>query len=1033
MVRQATAGLGTIAASVFDLDDIDALKVERDENDQRKKPTISERVALAKAIAERLKPIDPAEIEAARKRYEEVKQAVDCASAELAAERAQRKNRFIDGDKRRFAKKASEAESTYTVREPGKVGQPDIDNLLDESDPYGNIDTRPGTREAQRDAGRDAMRALRRRLFGMRGEGRDRAEGGAVSVLGATLHAGFQAGEANALTGQRIEAPADLAALAQVYRDPRFETFRAIYVKDGKVVGEAGYSSRLPAVVKVPQDMSEQIRTDLDRFGADGYYMLHNHPSGSATPSVADLQLTNSIARDVAGFLGHVVIDHNEYAVIREGGKVQKFSAPELAATDYRENPAVKHMLLRAAVTNPRQVVQLGKALQIKGGHATLVLMSGELTNLIVDVPTSMLQTVDKASITRMKAVMRRMARESGSGQHRFMILPEGANIASFAALVTDGVVTDVVSADGRSLREQGTPYYGDFLNENIPVKRVAEEGSPYSADAKNEGSFRDTERAYGGREAYERAKAAGQTKLNYRQWVQVRTPAFKAWFGDWDALQRQSSMRRLIDRALGDNTWQQRTVIAEGVDADPSGKLSEAFGFEVRKQYLTPDDIRKSDKRHGEGKERDRDQVGLTHDDYVKALEVLRDPETFKRTISNNGKPSAEFGRRFEDGTLVVAEVETAEDGAVSIKSAWKKVPGRNHAGATPYPIRTSDNTAGVDSILHSDSLLVNPDSVSKVTDPDTGEPMVVYHGTDADFTSFSHERLGVTTGAPSAKRGFFFASTPEMANRYPQYDTSLILHSYGLLRRDGETKAEYEARVERDGVGPIAERAQARARAAEKALRAMGIKNPADKPHAVAVNSGSLTRQDAVAIEDDALGKFGVKSEDDLPDDTYNGAYSDMLSDMKKARVAELVAEATSRKDALGEAAREVVEAHEEAERAQRELEYFTYVYRWSRKADAGGNEDDQWEASKTDRRPNVMPVFLKASTPLVHDFKQDGYRDTSYNDLLMTAENERRDGAMFMNTADPTPGDVFIVFDPTQIKSESPRVSWRLVGLS
>lgn len=43
-------GRETIAASVFDLDDIDALKVERDENDQRKPPTTSERVALAQAI-----------------------------------------------------------------------------------------------------------------------------------------------------------------------------------------------------------------------------------------------------------------------------------------------------------------------------------------------------------------------------------------------------------------------------------------------------------------------------------------------------------------------------------------------------------------------------------------------------------------------------------------------------------------------------------------------------------------------------------------------------------------------------------------------------------------------------------------------------------------------------------------------------------------------------------------------------------------------------------------------------------------------
>lgn len=36
-------------------------------------------------------------------------------------------------------------------------------------------------------------------------------------------------------------------------------------------------------------------------------------------------------------------------------------------------------------------------------------------------------------------------------------------------------------------------------------------------------------------RAAYDEAKAAGRTKLNYSQWVQVRTPAFKAWFGDWE------------------------------------------------------------------------------------------------------------------------------------------------------------------------------------------------------------------------------------------------------------------------------------------------------------------------------------------------------------------------------------------------------------------------------------------------------------------------------------------------------------------
>ena len=46
---------------------------------------------------------------------------------------------------------------------------------------------------------------------------------------------------------------------------------------------------------------------------------------------------------------------------------------------------------------------------------------------------------------------------------------------------------------------------------------------------------FEETAAQYGGEAAYEQAKADGETVLTYRQWVQVRTPAFKAWFGDWE------------------------------------------------------------------------------------------------------------------------------------------------------------------------------------------------------------------------------------------------------------------------------------------------------------------------------------------------------------------------------------------------------------------------------------------------------------------------------------------------------------------
>ncbi|HDR0673407.1 TPA: hypothetical protein QBZ85_001075 [Pasteurella multocida] len=47
--------------------------------------------------------------------------------------------------------------------------------------------------------------------------------------------------------------------------------------------------------------------------------------------------------------------------------------------------------------------------------------------------------------------------------------------------------------------------------------------------------SFYETENRLGGQEAYQQAVKDGKTELSYRQWVQVRTPEFKAWFGDWE------------------------------------------------------------------------------------------------------------------------------------------------------------------------------------------------------------------------------------------------------------------------------------------------------------------------------------------------------------------------------------------------------------------------------------------------------------------------------------------------------------------
>lgn len=54
-----------------------------------------------------------------------------------------------------------------------------------------------------------------------------------------------------------------------------------------------------------------------------------------------------------------------------------------------------------------------------------------------------------------------------------------------------------------------------------------------------------------------------------------------------------------------------------------------------------------------------------------------------------------------------------------------------------------------------------------SRVVDAD-GKPLVVYHGTGADFSVFTRDRAGATSGAANAGMGFFFTDQPEVAGRY-------------------------------------------------------------------------------------------------------------------------------------------------------------------------------------------------------------------------------------------------------------------------
>lgn len=105
-------------------------------------------------------------------------------------------------------------------------------------------------------------------------------------------------------------------------------------------------------------------------------------------------------------------------------------------------------------------------------------------------------------------------------------------------------------TADAEASEPRGKLYSGDIASvlkkllkyktqggktENTPSEGLRFSRPAKKTDGGHSGSFGETARRYGGEAAYRQAEKDGKTVLSYRRWVQVRTPEFKAWFGDWE------------------------------------------------------------------------------------------------------------------------------------------------------------------------------------------------------------------------------------------------------------------------------------------------------------------------------------------------------------------------------------------------------------------------------------------------------------------------------------------------------------------
>ena len=287
---------------------------------------------------------------------------------------------------------------------------------------------------------------------------------------------------------------------------------------------------------------------------------------------------------------------------------------------------------------------------------------------------------------------------------------------------------------------------------------------------------YKDTERAYGGRAAYDRAKAAGKTKLSYGQWVQVRTPNFKQWFGDWEAVRAQErldAMRPvevdLPDALRGASLEQLREAVKARLDAlAESGAVAQhpdvgEIGFSKgnnkkalstsaapEKLHAAHDIVRviESAVHVGSALSGKPDEVGHGTTYHTLAAKVRAAGKEFVAVVTVKQSPE---GKKFYN--------------TVALASGQEKAPAAYPGDRAPVGVGSATAFTGASRSVLPAMRRVNPADVSKVIDPETGEPLVVYHGTsEPDLTVFDLMQARQNADIPS----FFFSTQREEAEGY-------------------------------------------------------------------------------------------------------------------------------------------------------------------------------------------------------------------------------------------------------------------------
>ena len=245
----------------------------------------------------------------------------------------------------------------------------------------------------------------------------------------------------------------------------------------------------------------------------------------------------------------------------------------------------------------------------------------------------------------------------------------------------------------------------------------------------------------YEGTEQWMKAPNGEPTNLTEDQWVAVRTPAFKAWFGDWEA---EAEKQKYLNTAPI-NVTEKKITKSGGVTArDAALAWADAYlPVQVSTRFGEVEINRTSVKDSlGHGFSQKKLDAITSLPEGMKVAAFIGEAKDFNGADIDNGyfcypimyqgEKQVVFCRARRDvnsNKIYVHEVWTEDEiRGIPLQTAAKFSNSKPHGGNTLYKSILAD-------------FLNKGNECSKIVD-ENGEPMVVYHGSDAEFEVFDRTK---------------------------------------------------------------------------------------------------------------------------------------------------------------------------------------------------------------------------------------------------------------------------------------------------